>query len=139
MGNGPGNLKEYWETIRAYPRLMGGCVWEWVDHSIRQYTEDGQQWFAYGGDFGDMPNDGNFCLDGLTWPDRRPKPALWECKQLAAPVRVSAEPADAGERESTSARSRGTSSPTAWSGCEIWPGEMGQLTCTHPLLAAKGI
>ncbi|MCU0501723.1 MAG: beta-galactosidase subunit alpha, partial [Anaerolineae bacterium] len=67
MGNGPGNLKEYWDAIRAYPRLMGGCVWEWVDHSVRRRTERGgaagagEEWWAYGGDFNDQPNDGNFC------------------------------------------------------------------------------
>ena len=51
---------------------MGGCVWEWVDHGIRRRTEDGREWFAYGGDFGDEPNDGNFCIDGLVFPDRMP-------------------------------------------------------------------
>ncbi|MBE3040904.1 MAG: DUF4981 domain-containing protein, partial [Chloroflexi bacterium] len=86
MGNGPGNLKEYWETIRAHPRLMGGCVWEWVDHSIRQYTETGEEWFAYGGDFGDKPNDGDFCVDGLNWPDRIPYPGLIEYKKVLEPV-----------------------------------------------------
>jgi beta-galactosidase len=92
MGNSNGTLAEYWEAIEATDGLQGGFVWEWFDHGIVQKLPDGTTRFAYGGDFGDMPNDGNFCLDGLTWPDRRPKPALWECKQLAAPVRVAAEP-----------------------------------------------
>ncbi len=90
MGNGPGNLKEYWETIYAYPRLLGGCVWEWVDHSVRQRTPEGEEWFAYGGDFGDKPNDGNFCVDGLNWPDRTPYPGLIEYKKIIAPVAVEA-------------------------------------------------
>lgn len=90
MGNGPGNLKEYWEAIRKYPRLMGGCVWEWVDHSIRQLTATGEEWFAYGGDFGDMPNDGNFCIDGLNFPDRIPHTGLIEYKKILEPVAVEA-------------------------------------------------
>ena len=77
MGNGPGNLKEYWDVIRAHPRLMGGCVWEWCDHGIRRRTKTGAEWFAYGGDFGDQPNDGNFCIDGLDLP--RPPPASRRC------------------------------------------------------------
>ncbi len=92
MGNGPGSLKEYWETIYQYPRLLGGCVWEWTDHGIRQKAEGGAEWFAYGGDFGDTPNDGNFCIDGLTSPDRVPHPALLELKKVIAPVW--AEPKD---------------------------------------------
>ncbi|MCX7806828.1 MAG: DUF4981 domain-containing protein, partial [Planctomycetota bacterium] len=92
MGNGPGNLKEYWDAIWAHPRLMGGCVWEWCDHGIRQRTPEGVEYFAYGGDFGDWPNDGNFCIDGMVFPDRRPHPALIEYKKILEPVRV--EPVD---------------------------------------------
>lgn len=90
MGNGPGNLKEYWETIYKYPRLIGGCVWEWVDHGIRQHTPSGEEWFAYGGDFGDEPNDGNFCIDGLNFPDRIPHTGLIEYKKILEPVKVDA-------------------------------------------------
>ena len=90
MGNGPGNLKEYWEAIRTYPRLLGGCVWEWCDHGIRQRTASGEEWFAYGGDFGDYPNDGNFCIDGLVSPDRVPHPGLIEYKKILEPVLVEA-------------------------------------------------
>ncbi|MGE5527824.1 MAG: glycoside hydrolase family 2 TIM barrel-domain containing protein [Patescibacteria group bacterium] len=90
MGNGPGNLKEYWEVIREHPRLAGGCVWEWADHGIRRRTGSGREWFAYGGDFGDLPNDGNFCLDGLVSPDRTPHPGLLELKKVLEPVEVQA-------------------------------------------------
>jgi beta-galactosidase/beta-glucuronidase len=83
-------LREYWEVIRKYPRLMGGCVWEWVDHGIRQKTSEGENWFAYGGDFGDYPNDGNFCIDGLNFPDRVPYPGLLELKKILEPVAVEA-------------------------------------------------
>jgi len=90
MGNGPGNLKEYWDAIYAYPRLMGGCIWEWVDHGLRQRTADGREWFAYGGDFGDAPNDGNFCIDGLNFPDRVPHTGLIEYRKIIEPVKVEA-------------------------------------------------
>ena len=90
MGNGPGNLQEYWDAIYAHDRLLGGCVWEWVDHGIRQQTESGEDWFAYGGDFGDKPNDGNFCIDGLIFPDRIPHTGLIELKKVLEPVKIEA-------------------------------------------------
>jgi len=97
MGQGPGSLKEYWETIRKYRRLIGGCVWEWADHGMRMKTAEGKEWFAYGGDFGDMPNDGNFCIDGLVAPDRTPHTALIELKHVLAPAQVDAVDAKAGK------------------------------------------
>jgi beta-galactosidase len=90
MGNSNGTLAEYWDAIERTPGLQGGFIWEWWDHGLVQELPDGRRRWAYGGDFGDQPNDGNFCTDGLVWPDRRPKPALWEHKQLAAPVTVGA-------------------------------------------------
>jgi 3-dehydroquinate dehydratase type II len=88
MGNSTGNLKEYWQAIESHPRLQGGFIWDWVDQGIRQTTDEGEEWFAYGGDFGDEPNDGNFCLNGLIFPDREIQPALWEYKKILEPVRV---------------------------------------------------
>jgi beta-galactosidase len=99
MGNSPGNLKEYWDAIAAYPRLQGGFVWDWVDQGLRETTKDGQEWFAYGGDYGDQPNDGNFCLNGLIYPDRRIQPALWEHKKVTQPVRFVARDLSAGQVE----------------------------------------
>jgi len=90
MGNSNGTLAEYWDAIESTDGLQGGFIWEWWDHGLVQTLPDGTTRWAYGGDFGDQPNDGNFCLDGLNWPDRTPKPALWEHRQLAAPVRLSA-------------------------------------------------
>ena len=90
MGNSNGTLAEYWDAIEATPGLQGGCLWEWRDHGLNQRLPDGTVRSAYGGDFGDEPNDGNFCLDGITFPDRGPKPALWEHRALALPVRVRA-------------------------------------------------
>lgn len=92
MGNSNGTLADYWDTIESTPGLQGGFIWEWWDHGLVQVLPDGRQRWAYGGDFGDQPNDGNFVLDGMVWPDRRPKPAMWEHKRLAAPVRLSADP-----------------------------------------------
>ena len=92
MGNSPGNLKEYWEVIEAYPRAIGGFVWDWVDQGLLRTEPNGDTWYAYGGDFGDDPNDGNFCINGLIWPDRVPHPSLWEYKKVLEPVRV--EPLD---------------------------------------------
>ncbi len=85
MGNSNGGLSDYWAAFRQYPALQGGFVWEWVDHGIR--SADGTHWL-YGGDFGEVPNDGNFCADGIVWPDRVPHPALHELKYLAQPVAV---------------------------------------------------
>lgn len=97
MGNSCGNLKEYWEVIRTHKRLQGGFIWDWVDQGIRQVTGDGEEWFAYGGDFGDEPNDGNFCINGLIFPDRRIHPALWEYKKVLEPVVVEAVDLLAGQ------------------------------------------
>ncbi|UOE53722.1 beta-galactosidase subunit alpha [Bacillus sp. CMF12] len=90
MGNGPGGLKEYWDAFYQYKRLQGGFIWEWIDHGLRQYTEDGGEFYAYGGDFGDEPNNGNFCLDGLLLPDRTPSPSLHQYKKVIEPVKTKA-------------------------------------------------
>ncbi len=95
MGNSNGTLADYWDAIESTPGLQGGFIWEWWDHGLVQFLPDGSARWAYGGDFGESPHDGNFCLDGLNWPDRRPKPAMWEHKQLALPVAVTATPEDA--------------------------------------------
>ena len=94
MGNSNGTLAEYWDAIESTPGLQGGFMWEWWDHGLVQTLSDGTTRWAYGGDFGDEPNDGNFCTDGLVWPDRTPKPALWEHRALAAPVEIAFEPRD---------------------------------------------
>ncbi len=97
MGNSCGNLKEYWDAIAAHRRLQGGFIWDWVDQGIRQRTEEGEPWFAYGGDFGDAPNDGPFCLNGVVFPDRRIQPAMWESKKVMQPVAVEAADLAAGQ------------------------------------------
>lgn len=96
MGNSTGNLKEYWEMIDRYPRIRGGFIWDWIDQGLKQVTEDGVEWWAYGGDFGDEPNDGPFCINGLIWPDRTPHPAMWECRKIFQPVKLELIDKDAG-------------------------------------------
>jgi len=88
MGNSNGGLADYYAAFERHDRLQGGFIWEWIDHGIRQTDERGREYWAYGGDFGDVPNDANFCADGLVWPDRTPHPGLFELKHLAQPVRV---------------------------------------------------
>lgn len=89
MGNGPGGLKAYQDLFRKEKRLQGGFIWEWYDHGIYS-EEDGNAFYKYGGNFGDFPTNGNFCIDGVLFPDRTPSPALSEYKQVIAPVAVSA-------------------------------------------------
>ncbi|WP_326812858.1 glycoside hydrolase family 2 TIM barrel-domain containing protein [Streptomyces scopuliridis] len=114
MGNSNGTLADHWAAIETTPGLQGGFIWEFWDHGILQRTGDGDgpgrpaglagagayadgmtaagyRW-AYGGDFGDTPNDGAFCADGLVFPDRTPKPAMYEHREIAAPVRLSHAP-----------------------------------------------
>lgn len=86
MGNGPGGLTEYQEVMRKYPRLQGGFVWEWYDHGIQQVDENGNVYYLYGGDYGDFPTNGNFCIDGLVFPDRTPSPGLIEYKKVIEPI-----------------------------------------------------
>ena len=78
MGNGPGNLKEYQDLFYAHDKLQGGFIWEWFDHGIESYTEDGEKYYRYGGDFGDDPSNKDFCIDGMLMPDRTPSPGLYE-------------------------------------------------------------
>lgn len=86
MGNGPGGLVEYWEAFYKSPRTQGGWVWEWIDHGLRTKTDDGIEYIAYGGDFGEDVHDGNFVCDGLVFPDRTPSPGLIEVKKIYEPV-----------------------------------------------------
>lgn len=90
MGNGPGGLKEYWDLIYQYPCLCGGFVWEFCDHGIARTDPEGRRWYAYGGDFGDYPHDGNFVCDGLVFPWREPSPGMIQYKKIIEPVRVEA-------------------------------------------------
>ncbi|KAK8125119.1 uncharacterized protein PG998_000878 [Apiospora kogelbergensis] len=89
MGNGPGNIKEYVDVFYKYPKLQGGFVWEWANHGLlKKDEESGQEFYAYGGDFGDVPNDYNFVMDGVLFSDHTPNPGLIEYKKALEPVQV---------------------------------------------------
>jgi len=91
MGNSVGNLKDYWDAIEEYPRLQGAFIWDWVDQGLRQTTDDGTEWFAYGGDFGEDSTDGNFCINGLVFPDRKVQPELYEVKKIYQYIKIQEE------------------------------------------------
>ena len=86
MGNGPGDLAAYWEIANKSPRFFGGCVWEFCDHAIKIGESRRRPKYAYGGDFGDKPNDGNFCVDGLVFPDRRIGTGMLEVRNVYSPL-----------------------------------------------------
>jgi len=88
MGNGPGGLTEYQNVFDRHDCIQGHYVWEWCDHGIQKTDASGNIWYAYGGDFGDYPNNYNFCLDGLIYSDQTPGPGLREYKQVIAPVKL---------------------------------------------------
>lgn len=88
MGNSTGFFKAYWDMFEKYPEMQGGFIWDWVDQGLSKKDKNGQSYFAYGGDFGDEPNDGHFCQNGLIFPDRRPKPALQTVKKVQQFVKI---------------------------------------------------
>ena len=91
MGNGPGDLEDYFQCFQRHPGSCGGFVWEWCDHAaLREPSTDGRPHYGYGGDFGEFPHDSNFCMDGLVSPDREPHPGLKELKNVYRPLRVKA-------------------------------------------------
>jgi len=92
MGNSNGGLADYYRLFETVPGLQGGFIWEWIDHGLRRTTPDGRDYWVYGGDFGDSPNDANFVCDGLVWPDRTPHPGIYEFKKLAQPVGIRLAP-----------------------------------------------
>jgi beta-galactosidase len=82
MGNSTGNFQDYWDIIEQYDNLQGGFIWDWVDQSIWKTDENGERYYAYGGDYGkDLPSDGTFLNNGIVFPDRSPQPALYEVKK----------------------------------------------------------
>ena len=89
MGNGPGGLADYQRIFDGYPSIQGHFVWEWIDHGVARKGDEGGVEYGYGGDFGDYPNNGNFCIDGLVGPALSVSPGLIEYKQVISPVRIS--------------------------------------------------
>ena len=93
MGNSTGNLQDYWDVIESYPQLQGACIWDWVDQGLEKKNDKGLSFWAFGGDFGpkDVPSDGNFCCNGIVFPDRKPHPGYWEVKKVYQYVKFFAE------------------------------------------------
>jgi beta-galactosidase len=90
MGNSVGNLQDYWDAIESHRHLQGGFIWDWADQALQKKTTGGQEFWAYGGDYGDIPNDRNFLCNGLVQPDRKPNPSLYEVKKVYQYIKVEA-------------------------------------------------
>lgn len=96
MGNSVGNLGDFWDAIHTHKRMLGAFVWDWVDQGLVKTSDSGEKYWAYGGDFGDsLINDGDFCINGLIFPDRTVKPATWQCKKIYQ--RISFDPLNLAE------------------------------------------
>lgn len=93
MGNSCGAIADYWKAYRKYPNVQGGYIWDWVDQGLLKHDDKGRPFWAYGGDFGDTPNDADFCCNGMIQPDRQPKPQMWDFKKVVQPVGFTATPA----------------------------------------------
>jgi beta-galactosidase len=135
VGNGPGGLKEYIELYRSEPLLQGGFIWEWCNHGILKREGD-LSYYAYGGDFGDQPNDADFILDGMVYSDHTPTPGLIEYKKAIEPVTISSKD---GKLEVVNhydfstldhlfvswhiVKDSGNTEPVSWQLPEIKPGE----------------
>lgn len=91
MGNGPGGLEDYENLFQKYPRLQGGFIWEWANHGLWKENGPRQSYYAYGGDFGDWPNDGTFVMDGLCYSDHTPSPGLAELKRVIQPIHATSQ------------------------------------------------
>ncbi|MFO7795176.1 MAG: glycoside hydrolase family 2 TIM barrel-domain containing protein [Promethearchaeati archaeon] len=88
MGNSLGNFQEYMDLFEKYSNLIGGFIWDFVDQGLRKISEEGKEYWAYGGDFGDEPNDRNFCINGIVTPDRKPNPSLFEVKKVYQEIKI---------------------------------------------------
>jgi beta-galactosidase len=91
MGNSVGNLQDYWDYFENHRELQGGFIWDWVDQGLLKHTEGGEEFWAYGGDFGPpgTPSEKNFCINGLVFPDRKLHPHIWEVKKVYQPIKIS--------------------------------------------------
>ncbi|MHA1999075.1 MAG: glycoside hydrolase family 2 TIM barrel-domain containing protein [Promethearchaeota archaeon] len=97
MGNSGGGFKMLWDIIYSHPNLLGGYIWDWIDQGLRKVDGAGTAFWAYGGDFGDKPNQEDFCCNGLVGPDRKPHPGLFEVKKVHASIEITARDAKKGE------------------------------------------
>ena len=100
MGNAGGNLEDYWEAMESTNFFCGAAIWDWVDQSLYNYDKTtGEKYLAYGGDFGDKPNDGMFCMNGILFPGHKPKPEYFEVKKVYQNVGVKAVDITKGQIE----------------------------------------
>lgn len=101
MGNSLGNFQDYWDAIEAHKSLQGGFIWDWVDQGLLEKNEQGESFFAYGGDYNHVPvdNDSNFCINGLVQPDRNLNPHIWEVKKVYQNVKITAMDVASGQFE----------------------------------------
>ncbi len=101
MGNSVGAVKDYWDVIEKYKNLQGGSVWDWVDQGLLEVDENGRKYYTYGGDYGPegIASSGNFCINGLITPDRKPNPALYEIKKVYQYIKVIADDLNKGQVE----------------------------------------
>jgi beta-galactosidase len=99
MNNALGNLADYWEAIESSDKILGAAIWEWCDQGLYKTNANGQRFVAYGGDFGDAPNDGQFIVKGVVFADRTPKPCYFEVKQVYQNIAVMAADAANGKVE----------------------------------------
>ncbi len=104
MGNGPGGVKDYVDLIRSHDEFLGGNVWEYCDHSVETTLADGRKVYPYGGDFGEITHDGNFCIDGLVMPDRTFSTAMYAVKNAYMPCEIELTDFEKGEIKVTSWR-----------------------------------
>jgi len=88
MGNSLGNFQKYMDVFEKYPNIIGGFIWDYVDQGFRKTSEDGKEFWTYGGDYGDEPNDATFCINGILMPDRKPNPSLFEVKKVYQNIKV---------------------------------------------------
>jgi len=88
MGNSLGNFQEFMDVFEKYPNAIGGFIWDFIDQGLRKVSDKGEEFWAYGGDYGDEPNDSNFCINGIVLPDRKPNPALFEVKKVYQNIKV---------------------------------------------------
>lgn len=99
MGNACGSLSDIWDAVESSNFICGGAIWDWVDQAINNYLPNGQHYFGYGGDFGDRPNDGQFCMNGVMFPDLEPKPQYYEVKHVYQNISAKMLDAQKGEVE----------------------------------------
>ena len=88
MGNSLGNFQEFMDVFEKYPNASGGFIWDFIDQGLRKVSENGEVFWAYGGDYGDEPNDSNFCINGIVLPDRKPNPSLYEVKKVYQDIKL---------------------------------------------------